>query len=194
MFYQSLKRGDTVEATSPQALFEDGSPRWHALFIRPQREAAAQAWLAFRDVYSFYPVTRHTVTIRGKRKTHERRYLPGYLFAEFAGPVVWHRVFATTLIADTIRMASGTPGILMPEDVEAIHAMRSRDEDRVATRRLASTIRPGDKAFIKTGALAGQVVEVATINAGKATFRSRMFDSERHVEIGAEDLEKVQMG
>lgn len=166
----------------------EDTPRWHALLATPQRETAAEEWLARRGVYSFHPVTRHTITRRGVAVVRVTRYLPGYVFARFPGAAIWHEVFAAPCIRDAIRLASGTPAILRPADLQAIHAMRDRDQQARQNTRQAAAIRRGDRARIlgvMEGVGAGEVVEIGT---GKTKVRLTLFGAERDVEVSADTV------
>lgn len=165
------------------SIFTAGAPRWHALMTAPQAEAKAEAWLKARGVYSFHPVTRRVVTIRGKAVSRVSRYLPGYVFARFPGEMVWHRVHACTHVHDCIRMASGQPGILRPDDLTALHAMRDRDDEAREAQRHAAMIRRGDKVRVLSGLWSGQQTEVIAIRNGKAIVQLTMFGADREVEV-----------
>jgi hypothetical protein len=55
----------------------------------------------------------------------------------------------------------------------------------------ARIIRPGDKARITTGAMAGWIVDVADIHAGVASFIGNML-GKTSINIPLEHLEKIQ--
>lgn len=164
-------------------IFTVGAPRWHALMTLPQAEATTEAWLKARGVYSFHPVTRRVVTIRGKKVSRTKRLLPGYVFARFPGIMAWHAVKGCVHIAGCIRMASGEPGILRPDDLTALHAMRDRDDEEREAQRRAAIIRPGDKVRILSGLWSDEQTEVIAIRHGKAIVRLTMFGAEREVEV-----------
>lgn len=192
-----MQIGDIVpyETTDSRALFIPGPRRWHALIVPPQRETAAEAWLKRRGVYAFHPVKRRVVTIRGKRIEKHQRYLPGYVFANVPGRMIWHRLFASPLIADAIRLQSGEPGILQPSDLRSIQAMRPRDEAadaaKAARAAAARMFSPGDAVEIKSGLWAGHRSEVVEIGNGRAKVRLTLFGSEREAEMGADMLRKA---
>lgn len=165
-------------------IFTPTTARWHALLTAPQGEARAEAWLKARGVYSFHPVTRRVVTIRGKAVSRVSRYLPGYVFARFPGEMIWHHVRACAHIRDCIRMASGEPGILRPADLTSLHDMRDRDDEAKEAQRRAAMIRRGDKVRIMTGLWQDSApTEVVEIVNGKAKVRLIMFGAERLVEV-----------
>lgn len=174
-------------------IYTPAPARWHALMTLPQAEAKTEAWLKARGVYSFHPVTRRVVTIRGKAVSRVSRYLPGYVFARFPGEMVWHRVHACAHVHDCIRMASGQPGILRPDDLTALHAMRDRDDEAREAQRHAAMIRRGDKVRILSGlwqdSAPTEVVEIG--ENGKAKVRLVMFGAERLVEVDMTAMIKV---
>lgn len=164
-------------------IYTPAPARWHALTVLPQAEATTEAWLKVRGVYSFHPVTRRVVTIRGKKVSRTKRLLPGYVFARFPGIMAWHAVKGCVHIAGCIRMASGEPGILRPDDLTALHAMRDRDDEAREEQRRAAIIRPGDKVRILSGLWSDEQTEVIAIRHGKAIVRLTMFGAEREVEV-----------
>ena len=73
-------------------IYAPGQKRWHCLMVPPQGERRAKAWLAARGVYGFYPVEERTRVRLGRQSTHERPYIPGYVFAQFRGEPIWHAI------------------------------------------------------------------------------------------------------
>lgn len=169
-----------------------GHPRWHGLMVRPQREAAAVAWLELRGVYSFYPVTYRTTMQRGKKVEHESRYLPGYVFARFPARAINARVLDGPFIHDALRMQSGHWGVIRPNDIRKLHAMRSRDALMDAKKAEAARIKVGDKVRVMDGLWEeGQEVEIIEVRAGKAKFRVHMFGAEVPAEASIDQLRKI---
>jgi len=193
MMYQVGQTFGPDVAISERALFMDGQPRWHGLFVPPQREAKAEAWLERRGVYSFHPVTYRTVKVRGVSKRTESRYLPGYVFARFPGPAIWHRIMASQFIADAIRMSSGHPAILAHDDLANIHAMRSVDQAAEEARKKAATIHRGDKVRMMSGIFEGSEVEVLSLLGGRVMIRMSLFGSEREAEVAIDTVEKINI-
>lgn len=173
-------------------LYTPGDPRWHALIAIPQKEQAAEAMLARHGVYSFHPVTTRTTRVRGKRRTVQSRYLPGYVFARFPGPVIWHRLMASPLVADAVRHSSGWPAVLAPQDLERLHAMRAIDEAEAERQRQAKIIRRGDRVRILSGAFEGEEVEVLALDNGAVHVRMCILNTELPVQIVFSGVEKIQ--
>ncbi len=173
-------------------VYATGEPRWHAVMVKPQKEAAAQAWLGQCGVYSFFPVTTRERKWQGKRKILTSRYLPGYLFARFPGIPIAHKIMARDrLIRDFMRLRDGRIGILAPADLEALHAMRAQDEEAKERQRQAALIRTGDRVRILYGILDGIDSEVLEIKGPMAVVRLVMFGSERTADVDIGKLAKA---
>lgn len=173
-------------------LFEaEGKPGWHCLIVPPQRESACEAWLKWRGVDAFFPVRVSSRAIRGRRKQIISRYLPGYVFARFPRPIIWHRVAASPLVTDIVRMADGKRIAHLEEsDLTALRAMAYRDQEERARRKAAQAIRVGSKVIMPDGPFDGEF-EVWTIDNGVARFRIRMFGGDIEAEVAIERLLKI---
>jgi len=170
--------------------FNEGQARWHALIVAAQREEAAERMLQRAGVYAFHPVTKRTTMRRHKRHVTVSRYLPGYVFARFPGPAIWHQVFATPIIVNAVRHSSGWPAVLNPEDLERIHAMRAMDEAEEERQRQARVIRRGDKVRIMSGAFEGEEVEVLDVG-NSIKVRMCILGSELPVTVEFAGVEKI---
>lgn len=137
-----------------------GLLRWHALLVYPRRETAAKAWLEQRGVYAFFPVAVVRLAYRHRYREITRAYLPGYLFAKFPGEPAWHEVIGSPFIHNTLRRHNGEPGILHPETMESLKAMRTTDDMLAERRQAATTIRRGCKVRFVRGPFEGWEVEV----------------------------------
>ncbi|MEN9060017.1 transcription termination/antitermination protein NusG [Ponticoccus litoralis] len=185
-----------LETWGRRPIFLKGAPgggsRWHALTVPPQKEDAAEAWLKLRGVYSFHPVTRRTTKLRGKVIERESRYLPGLVFASFPGVAVRSRVTDCPFITGAITLKSGHWGIIVPDDIRRLHAMRSIDDEQKRQRSEAAKIRKGDRVRVLSGLLGeGQEVEVFEIRAGRARFKLHMFGAEINAEADIDRLHKL---
>jgi transcription antitermination factor NusG len=179
-----------------RALNLAGSPRWHCLLVRPQAEAKCEAWLARHAVYAFHPVRARTITVRGATRRIESRYLPGYVFARFGGPVIWHRVLGGQFVTDAIRHeASRQPAALHPADLDALHAMRSVEDEaeaRAANRRRAMRMfGQGDRVRVRSGLFAGHDGEVVCLGDERVSVRLRLLGRETDLSVGADDVDKL---
>lgn len=182
--------GQTLPPPNLPEIMKPGPSRWFALIARPQREAAAKAWLDRHGVYAFYPVTEHWTHVRGHAVKRYRKYLPGYVFAEFPGEPLWHNLWGPFL-RDVMRMSNGTPGVLAPDTLARLFAMREVDEVLEAKRKAALAIHKGDRVRVRDGVYAGWEMEVVEIStSGKAKFRVTLL-GEREVEIDVDRLKKV---
>lgn len=187
----SIERAN-LDTWGRRAVNIPGDARWHALTVAPQKEQAAGAWLELRDVYAFHPVTRRTTLIRGKRIERESRYLPGFVFALFKGPAIYSRILDSPFITGALTMQSGHWGIIRPNDIRKLHAMRSVDEAQKAQVEEAKRIRKGDKVRVLSGLMGeGQEVEVIELRAGKARFKIHMFGADISAEADVDRLHKL---
>ncbi|GHF71083.1 hypothetical protein GCM10017056_47500 [Seohaeicola zhoushanensis] len=165
-----------------RAIFSVGPQRWYALRVPPQREDQAEAWLLRRGVYAFHPVLSRRSVQHGRVREYQRRYLPGYVFARFPGDPLEHLVAGTPFILGALCRSSGHWGILRPQGLRAIYAMRKIDaaseEARKAVRR-RQLLHPGDRALFHTGPFAEFPCEVIEIKAdGGAKVRLQLFGRE----------------
>lgn len=201
--FLSLSVGDSVSlGHAPAALVSPGPARWYALRVTPQREDQAEAWLRLRGVYAFHPVLMRRVTRAGKVRDYARRYLPGYVFARFRGEPRAHLVLNCPFITGALCRSDGDWGVLEPQKLTAIHAMRKLDAEgevarkvKAAQRRAASLARPGEAAMFTGGAFAGARCEVVELNAdGGATVRMSLFGGEVLVAAQAADLVGLHKG
>ncbi|MFC4668350.1 transcription termination/antitermination protein NusG [Seohaeicola nanhaiensis] len=163
-------------------VFWPGVSRWYALRVPPQREDQAEAWLLRRGVYAFHPVLSRQSTKHGRVREYQRRYLPGYVFARFPGEPLVHLVSGTPFILGALCRSSGHWGILRPQGLRAIYAMRKIDADSEEARRAvrrSQMLHPGDRAMFHTGPFAEFPCEVIEIKAeGGAKVRLQLFGRE----------------
>ncbi|WP_323041133.1 transcription termination/antitermination protein NusG [Gemmobacter sp.] len=195
--FLSLSVGDAVALDrTTGAIVTPGPSRWYALRVAPQREDQAEAWLRLRGVYAFHPVLMRRVRRHGVVREIQRRYLPGYVFARFKGEPRAHLVLTCPFITGALSRADGSWGVLEPQKLAAIHAMRKVDADgriasqvRAAQRRADAMARPGEPALFTGGAFAGTRCEVVELAAdGGATVRMSLFGGEVLVSAQAADL------
>jgi transcription antitermination factor NusG len=185
----------TVEPYDPPRIIAPGPPRWHALMVRPQREAATKAWLDRFGVYAFFPVTERWRIKPGHHAPIRcfARYLPGYLFAHFKGEPIWHNLFASPFVRDVIRLtATNEPGHLDPATITGLLAMREVDEKLAERRRLQRIIRQGDRARVKDGVFAGCQVEVVSVNSSRGKIKLMIFGQVREAEVDLDNLERTE--
>lgn len=196
-FEQSAFRiGDVLPPRDVAGIVLPGPSRWYALRVAPQREDEVEAWLRRRGVYAFHPVLKRQTRARGVVRTYHRRYVPGYVFARFCGDPVVHMVMSCPWVIGALCRADGHWGVLEPSHLQAIHAMRKRDErierDLAADqlrRREASRMRAGDRAMFRVGPFAELPCEVVDLVAdGGVRLRFQLFGREVVVDGVAEDL------
>ncbi|PTX38709.1 transcription antitermination factor NusG [Gemmobacter caeni] len=192
----ALRIGDVLPPRDVAGIVLPGPSRWYALRVAPQREDEVEGWLRKRGVYAFHPVLKRQTRARGVVRTYHRRYLPGYVFARFCGDPVVHMVMSCPWVIGALCRADGHWGVLEPSRLQAIHAMRKRDErierDLAADqlrRREASRMRAGDHAMFRVGPFAELPCEVVELVAdGGVRLRFQLFGREVVVDGVAEDL------
>jgi transcription antitermination factor NusG len=176
-------------------LFHPGAPRWHALVTAPQAETKAEGWLGAHvpGCDAFHPVQAYRVRIRGREHDRHRRYIPGYVFARFPGPVIWHRLFAfCPYVRDAIRLTSGLPAALDPRDLVRLHGMRAADEAQEQAKARARLFNRGDRVRVLGGLWAGQETELLDVEGTTGTIRVRLFNAEHEVRVSLAGLDKAQ--
>jgi transcription antitermination factor NusG len=173
-------------------LIRPGEHRWYALTTAPQRESAAKMWLERYGVVSFYPVVEGKKWRRNRMVPFQRRYIPGYLFAQFPGEPIWHILLSSPFVRDVLRRHDGTPGILHPDTLDRLHAMRAMDGELEAKRAARRLIRKGDRVRLLSGPFEGQEVEVVEVDtaAGRAKFPIKLLGATL-AEIALDKVEKV---
>lgn len=168
----SLRIGDTFQPSPRQTITGwPASPRWFALLTMPQGEAKAQAWLAVHNVESWYPTeTAWRIIPRSKRKQkYLKRIAPGYLFARFEAEPNWPAIRHSR---HKLRVVScnGSPAPISDATMAEMQTIPTRLAEIKQAQVIARTIRPGDKAIIRDGFMAGWAVDVSEIHAGIAQF------------------------
>lgn len=175
--------GQTLPLDRTRGIFgAETDPRWFILTTPPQKEAGAKAWLernGASDVW--YPVTQGwRRTPRGKRKQvpHVKLVVPRYVFLHTDRDVNWDVLFeaARGRVSGVVGYHE-TPLAIREEVIarmahvpERIEILRhEREAERLA---LLEALRPkpGEKAKLTVGPLAGWIVDIARIDAGIAHF------------------------
>jgi len=202
--HEALSVGDVIAATlvDVPGLWFDGPAGWYALTCRPQREEAAERWLAARGVYAFHPVVGRMVRVRGHVRDYTRRYLPGYVFARFAGVPRPFAVMTCPFLTGALCLSSGHWGQLHRSGLRALHAMRAVDAAQEARRdgararkAAAARLRVGDTALFRSGPMAGQRCEVVELTPEfGARVRLTLFGGLVPVKADVQDLVKLHLG
>lgn len=182
-----------------RGIVRGGPARWHALIVYPQREDAAKAWLGRFDVDAFFPVEEVFRWKFNRMMRATRKYVPGYLFAHFAGQPLWHRILDheagsdRRLIRDVIRMSDGvTPGVLHPETLVRLEGMRDVHREIETRKQVRRALRIGDVARLNSGAYVGSEVEIVRIDTtrGVAKFEIKLIGWKG--EAALDTLDKVE--
>lgn len=184
-----------------------GPRRWHALRCLPQREGIAEAWLARRGIDAFHPVTRRRVTRQGRRAEITTRYLPGYVFADFPGEPIRHRVLDCPVLTGAVTLSSGTWGWLDRAGMRRIVAMRAIDQGlrqakrtqarrarraRLEALREAQRFTPGDRARMIGGLFPQAEVEIVEIAGPRVAFEIVIFGGATLGSASADQLCKIE--
>ncbi len=161
--------GQTIQHTPVRDILgrQETAPTWHCLIVPPQREAAARAYFMARDIFAFYPshnVTRH---LRGKKLVTERPLITTHLYVQFRANVNWDVLKARRLITGVYCMA-GVPVVIPSAAIRHLQGMTVEAERLKEARAEMLRVRPGDKARVLSGPLAGLIVDVCSIAGGDA--------------------------
>jgi len=169
-------------ASASGAIVLPGHSRWHALRVAPMTEPKVERDLDGIATAAFHPVKGRWETRKGQRVEVVERLAPGFVFAQFAGYVMWHRLREVIpAVREVIRFRlSGEPAWLHPDDIARLRLMAAIDHEAERRRIEAERISPGDMVALMEGPFSGQQVEVLSIGKGRAAFAIRMF--------GADDL------
>jgi transcription antitermination factor NusG len=200
---QALRIGDTVqpEDTDATPLAGRQPPQWFITLATPTKDAGLAAYF---DLIGAVEAWRPTVTkwkaARGPRKRvqYQASAAPGYVFVLVDRAPRWHIIRQQA--GRLMRGVVGRHGLPMPipEDVIAsmqlvpgrIELLRKEALLRREAERLARMPRPGGKARLAEGPLAGFVVEVESIDRGVLHFICRGIKGIARIE----DTERVEDG
>lgn len=195
MKYEAIKIGDKVPHEPPQEMIQNGHPRWFGILVKSESESKARAWVDqfIPGATAFFPVEKATRQARGRtgRVEYERRYLPGYVFVQFPGEPIWHRLFEVCpFIRDVIRYNSGHPAPLDPASLRRLYEMRSVDAERKARDRMARTIRKGDRVAFDVAGVAYSDVEVIDITGPFGTVRLKLLGKDA-IQVPLTGMKKI---
>jgi transcription antitermination factor NusG len=190
---QAIQWNETIPPVLAPPIVTPGESRWHCLIVYPQREAPTRIWLAEHGVEAFYPVTITKQRHRGRDISRVRRYLPGYVFANFPGEPAWWRILgdARRNVRDVLRVHNGEAGRLHEDTLTQLQAMREVDEELEERKRVARTVRKGDLVRIKVGELVNWEVEIVDIKGPKGVFHVKLFGAEHSAEVDLANVEKL---
>lgn len=170
----AFRVGEVVPVERGRGIWrEDWPPAWFIFTTPAQSESAAAAWLQAQGVCEcWFPVE-----VRWRRQPHGRRakvkysapIVPRYIFAFLPAEPHWDVLFdrargklSGVVSRDGLPLAIPEAAILQMRHVpERLALIRERD-------RIARIVRPGDRASVTTGPLAGWTVDVESIHGGIA--------------------------
>ena len=139
----------------------DLGARWCVAYTQPHRELRAKAHLRNQDFRVFLPLHRKTVRHARRFRAAMAPLFPRYLFVEIEiGRDPWSRIRGTYGISHLI-MDGDQPRAVPFGIVESLLAIA--DERDVV--HLDSTLQPGQTVRITTGAFAGLIGKLASLDA-----------------------------
>jgi transcription antitermination factor NusG len=168
-----VKLGDELPP-APQAVLQRGAcePVWFAFQTPPLAEVRAQAWLGARGVEAWYPTEvawRRLARGPRRRVKYLRTVVPRYVFARFVGQPQWAALRECRWLSRVVGL-EGRPLPISERTMAQMAAVPRRLEELRRREIEARTIRAGDRALVRSGPLAGWVVEVTEVHGGIARF------------------------
>lgn len=144
------------------------------------------------------PVERVVEIRNGKKKEHDRKLYPGYLFLEIAAdadkqilPECWHLVRRTRRVGNFISGALDAPAPLDPDVVEKIR--RQMQDSFEKTPVMRAQFVTGDQVRIKEGPFSDFSGTVETVNAerNRLTVMVMVFGRSTPVELDFTQADKI---
>ncbi len=169
----------------PGSVTEDnpkGEPdfAWFILRCAPQKDLAAVFRLTLLGVDVAWIATEmvERAAKGGGTVQRVRRLAPGYVFTGWSRQPRWHllkelsreTVTGVVCIGDEPWEISENTLAQMKQAPERIEEMRRQEEAKREAERLANQPAPGEPARLLVGPLAGKVVLIEEVRAGRATF------------------------
>jgi len=147
------------------------SPVWHALRVRGGLEAKAAAKLTPHVAEVIYPVEdREYLDAKRRARVVSRASVPGLIYAKFENAPRWHALKERGIITGVVCRETPfgyLPICLGPNTMRKVMGLPTEAERIAAERAEAMRIRPGDKARLLQGPLAGLVVDVREVAGGR---------------------------
>ena len=141
-------------------------PAWYALTVRAGRESIARATLAAKGVHACYPSREASWRVRGRTMRRQYPVITGVVYAKFTAEPQWD-VLKYRRIVTGVYGHDGWP-IAIPGDViRIVMGLPTVAEELEAARMEMLRVRPGDRATIMAGPLAGMVVDVSRVDHGR---------------------------
>ena len=197
---------------------------WYVLVVPAQKEYVAAFLLEKVGAATYVPTETRWRRKNRYAKTKEEfafPVAPRYVFAGFAGPVPWHRVFSVSQVKAVIGI-SGVPQLIDEErmarfraripngrlsiETVAVRIKGGRTVEKGVRHRIVSEAHApceqrfmasgrefaaGDEVEIVSGPFRDRLVTVEEINGPMATIMLELFGESRAVEVPVGHLEKV---
>lgn len=173
--YTRLTIGDTLPpAPRPRGIVsgpEFPRPIWFALRVGIQKERATREYLRARDIFAFYPSHDAKRVIRGKASTVERPEIPGIVYAQFRQQPQWDILKLRDRLITGVFCRDGLPVEIHTDVIRHLQGLTVEAERLRQARAEMLRVRPGDRATITAGPLAGFAVDVTEVKGGIAWFQ-----------------------
>jgi transcriptional antiterminator RfaH len=127
-------------------------PRWYAIYTKPREEDRVDMNLTAWGVETFLPKIKQKRVnqFTGKPVFHSRSLFPRYIFARFDADRMLHKIYYTRGVQSVVSCNQ------MPLAVEDdIIALIRAQVDVDGFVRLGDELKPGDKVWVKHGAMRG---------------------------------------
>lgn len=185
---------------------------WYAIYCEPQNEFAlagrygkTNEWiegtLEKRGFEAFLPLEKKFRLARAKGKNGKRMktisypMFCGYVFVKFpAHSIEWVHVLDVPGVIDLVRFADDGSGIRWPAPIEdeQIEELRKNQDFAIPHRKSVNphkSIRTGEQARIVSGAYAGHLVQIESIEGDKAEHFLELFGARRKTKTPIANLE-----
>lgn len=162
--------GQTFPAVTRRGIVSgpEMQPVWNVLIVPPQKERAVREYLRARDIYAFYPSETSTRVLRGKKIETERPVVSQHVYAQFRQQPQWDVMKRVHRLISGVMCQGGTPIKVHPDIIRHLQGLTVEAQRINEARAEMLRVRPGDKATIISGPLAGFMVDVVDIKQGEA--------------------------
>lgn len=143
-------------------------PVWHVLIVPPQKERAVREYLRARDIYAFYPSEKSVRVHRGKKIETERPVVSQHVYAQFRQQPQWDVMKRVHRLISGVMCQGGTPIKVHSDIIRHLQGLTVEAQRLREARAEMLQVRPGDKAKIVSGPLAGFMVDVLEVKQGEA--------------------------
>ena len=146
-------------------------PRWHAIKVQPGREAHARDMLIRHGIHAQYPVEERHYRQKGKRVSRKYPSITQIVYAQFKAVPNWDVMRQRKIITGVHSI--GDRPIDLPYDIVAdVMGLPTVAEQLERARQELLRVREGDKATLLDGPLAGFMVDVRRVAAGRVWFET----------------------